>query len=87
MTQLKRPYFQSVTWTLSTARTVLSAMKTVATLQDTRPLDDISREMLEATRDWVLRETIEISSLDSMSPVDFAQQVSDPLQRQQALQF
>ncbi|MEM9487019.1 MAG: hypothetical protein AAGA83_25390 [Cyanobacteria bacterium P01_F01_bin.116] len=87
MTQLKRPYFQSVTWTLPTARAVLSAMKTVATLQDTRPLDDISREMLEATRDWVLRETIEISSLASMSPVDFAQQVSDPLQRQQALQF
>ena len=87
MTHLKRPYFQSVTWSLPTARAVLAAMKTVATLQDTRPLDDISREMLEATRDWVLKETIPIATLSSISPSDFAQQVQDQRQRQQALQF
>ncbi|MEM9006913.1 MAG: hypothetical protein AAGE59_25715 [Cyanobacteria bacterium P01_F01_bin.86] len=56
MNTLKQPYFQSVTWSLSTAWAVLAAMKTVATLQGTRPLDAISREMLEATRDWVLRK-------------------------------
>ncbi|MEL6231095.1 MAG: hypothetical protein AAFR24_14380 [Cyanobacteria bacterium J06627_3] len=87
MTHLKRPYFQSVTWSLPTARAVLAAMKTVATLQDTRPLDDISREMLEATRDWVLKETIPIEDLSSISPSDFAQQVQEQQQRQQALQF
>ncbi len=87
MTHLKRPYFQSVTWSLPTARAVLAAMKTVATLQDTRPLDDISREMLEATRDWVLKETIPIATLSRISPSDFAQQVQDQRQRQQALQF
>ena len=90
MTRLKRPYFQSVTWTLSTAQAVLAAMKAVATLQSTRPLDDISREMLEATRDWVLHETEETIVLDQLppiSPTDFAQQVQDQRQRQQALQF
>ena len=88
MNTLKRPYFQSVTWSLPTARAVLAAMKTVATLQDTRPLDAISREMLEATRDWVLNEkSIVIDGLTILSPADFAQQVQDQRQRQQALQF
>ena len=87
MTHLKRPYFQSVIWTFPTARAVLAAMKTVATLQDTRPLDQISQEMLEATRDWVLKEEVAIDDLASISPVDFARQVQDRRQRQQALQF
>lgn len=87
MSHLKRPYFQSVTWSLPTARAVLAAMKTIATLQDTRPLDNISYEMLEATRNWVLKETIEIDSLVPISPTEFAQQIQDQRQRQQALQF
>ncbi|NEQ51174.1 MAG: hypothetical protein F6K11_13730 [Leptolyngbya sp. SIO3F4] len=87
MTHLRAPYFQSVTWTYPTASAVMAAMKTVATLQDTRPLDAISREMLEATRDWVLKETISIDDLTSISPADFAQQLQDQRQRQQALQF
>lgn len=88
MNTLKRPYFQAVTWTKSTARAVLTAMKTVATLQGTRPLDAISREMLEATRDWVFQESsIEIDDLAIVSQTEFAQQVQDQRQRQQALQF
>ncbi|MEM9216833.1 MAG: hypothetical protein AAGD25_21095 [Cyanobacteria bacterium P01_F01_bin.150] len=85
---LRRPYFQSVTWSLPTARAVLAAMKAVATLQGTRPLDAISCEMLEATRDWVLKEkAIVIDDLAILSPAEFAQQVQDQRQRQQALQF
>lgn len=88
MNNLKQPCFQSVTWSLPTAWAVLAAMKTVATLQDTRPLDAISREMLEATRDWVLKEkAIVIDDLASISPTELAQQVQDQRQRQQALQF
>ena len=87
MTHLKPPYFQSVTWTLPAARAVLSAMKTVATLQDSRPLDDISREMLEATRDSVFQASVGLDELTSISPGDLASQVQDQRQQQQALQF
>lgn len=87
MPHLKRPYFQSVTWSLPTARAVLAAMKTVATLQNTRPLDAISCEMLEATCDAVFKASVTIDTLPSISPTDFANQVQEQQQRQQALQF
>lgn len=88
MNNLKRPYFQTVTWSLPTAWAVLAAMKTVAILQGTRPLDAISRKMLEATRDWVLKEeAIVIDDLAILAPTEFAQQVQEQRQRQQALQF
>ncbi|MEM6252351.1 MAG: hypothetical protein AAF821_05460 [Cyanobacteria bacterium P01_D01_bin.156] len=87
MTHLKPPYFQSVTWTLPAVRAVLSAMKTVATLQDSRPLDDVSREMLEATRDSVFQASVVLDELTGISPKDLASQVQERRQRQQALQF
>ncbi|MEO0868438.1 MAG: hypothetical protein AAFY17_08305 [Cyanobacteria bacterium J06642_11] len=87
MTHLKPPYFQSVTWTLPAVHAVLSAMKTVATLQDTRPLDGISREMLEATRDSVFQASMTVDELITISPQDLASQVQGQRQRQQTLQF
>ncbi len=87
MSHLDRPYFQSVVWTPSTSRAVLAAMKTIATLEERRPLDQTSRSMLEATQTWVFKSAIAIDDLTSIVPKDLALQVKDHHQQQQALQF
>ncbi len=87
MLNLQKPYFQGVNWSSAEAEAVLAAMKTVATLQDSRPLDDNSRTMLDATRDWVFKKETGIEALAVISPADLAQQLQDQRQRQQALQF
>lgn len=87
ITHLKTPYFQSVTWSLTAARATLAAMKAVATLGGTRPLDAISREMLEATRDYVFRQSIEIDKLKVISPQVLLRQLPWQRQRQEALQL
>ncbi len=84
---LKTPYFQSVTWSLSAAQATLAAMKSVATLQGTRPLDPLSREMLEATRDYVFQQNIKIDNLNAISPQILLQQLPWQRQRQEALQL
>ncbi|MEO0374846.1 MAG: hypothetical protein AAF329_09530 [Cyanobacteria bacterium P01_A01_bin.17] len=62
-------------------------MKSIATRQETQPLDALSCRMLEATQAWVFKSAITIEDLPSIGPSALAQQVKDQRQRQQALQF
>ena len=77
---------KELNWTDRESRAVLRSMKTVATFGG-RPLDGIATQMLEATRDHVLHQAIELDSLHDISPSEAAEELVGTELRERAIQF
>ncbi|MEW6272310.1 MAG: hypothetical protein AB1689_23760 [Thermodesulfobacteriota bacterium] len=78
---------KTLSWTPDEADAVLAAMRCVATLHGRRPLDAISRRMLEATRDHVLQSSGDVEALAELGPERLAERVRDDARRRLAVQF
>jgi len=74
-------------WEASESRAVLGAMKTVATLDGARDLDEVSLEMLRATRDHVFHRDVDLEKLDAIDPEALAEKLIGTEIRERALQF
>jgi len=74
-------------WTNEESVAVLRAMRTVATLDGARPLDDIAKQMLDATREHVLHQPVAVDVLDNISPAEAASELKGTELRERALQF
>ncbi len=78
---------KSLNWDADESLAVLGAMRTVATVDGAQELGEVARQMLEATRDHVLKQDIDIAALENMRPTDLAKALRGTEMRERALQF
>lgn len=74
-------------WSEEESQAVLRAMATVATDGGESELDAIGRQMLLATRDFVLRASGGIPEGELISPAQLSEGLRDPEKRRQAIEF
>lgn len=63
-----QPYFQGMTWNEHQSVTLLSSLKTVATLQGQRPMHPLARDMMQSIQDHLLQWRGSIEDLPIISP-------------------
>lgn len=74
-------------WTEEESNALLKAMDMVTTDRGETELEAIGREMLLATRDFILKAEGEIPEGESISPEQLAQVLKNPEKRRQAVEF
>lgn len=83
---IHQPYFQGMTWTEPQALTLLSSLKTVATLQGQKDLHPLAREMMQALQDHLLKHQGSIEDLPMIGSEVWGRELSGRHQ-ELALQF
>ncbi|MEM8606583.1 MAG: hypothetical protein AAGF92_05735 [Myxococcota bacterium] len=78
---------KALNWSADESRAVLRAMRTVATVDGSMPLDSVGEEMLEATRDHVLHHDVMLDTLENITPEELAERLEGTQLRERALQF
>ncbi|WP_010471756.1 hypothetical protein [Acaryochloris sp. CCMEE 5410] len=63
-----QPYFQGMAWNEHQSVTLLSSLKTVATLQGQRPMHPLAKDMMQAIQDHLLQWQGSIENLPIISP-------------------
>ncbi|WP_299485817.1 hypothetical protein [Acaryochloris sp. IP29b_bin.137] len=81
-----QPYFQGMNWNEHQSITLLSSLKTVATLQGQRPMHPLAKEMMQAIQDHLLSWQGSIEDLPIISPEVMGRELTGRYQ-ELALQF
>lgn len=68
VTTPNRPYFQGLQWNEPQAVTLLSSLKTVATLQGQQEMHPLAKEMMQAIQDHLLKQQWSIEDLPIIRP-------------------